>query len=60
MYADKFHSKTTPPKFNTFESYRAHIQQFGQQNVDGFMALEQIFGRPDLSLLSHKYGDKVI
>jgi uncharacterized protein len=33
MYADKFHSKTIPPYFNSFEWYKQDIAAFGQDKV---------------------------
>ncbi len=56
MYADKFHSKTTPPYFNSYEWYRADVAKFGQNKVDKFDALATEFGVPDLVPLSARYG----
>jgi uncharacterized protein len=56
MYADKFHSKTTPPYFNSFEWYKQDIAQFGEDKVRKFEAMAEKFGLPDLDILSEKYG----
>jgi uncharacterized protein len=56
MYADKFHSKTTPPYFNSFEWYKQDIAQFGEDKVRKFVAMAEKFGLPDLEPLSTKYG----
>ncbi|WP_250008078.1 HD domain-containing protein [Actinoplanes sp. M2I2] len=59
MYADKFHSKTSPPRFNTARSYAATVSRFGPGPVARFEALVSRFGRPDLSDLAHRYGHEV-
>ncbi|MFB6708089.1 HD domain-containing protein [Streptomyces sp. NPDC056333] len=52
MYADKFHSKTTPPKFVTADSYATYISRFGDDKVAAFQALRNTFGAPDLAELA--------
>jgi uncharacterized protein len=59
MYADKFHSKTTPPYFNSYEWYREDIKRFGQHKSDMFDSLAIKFGKPDLYLLQQKYGYEI-
>jgi uncharacterized protein len=59
MYADKFHSKTTPPYFNSFQWYKQDIAQFGEAKVRKFEAMAEKFGIPDLALLSDTYGFKI-
>ncbi|WP_225847953.1 HD domain-containing protein [Streptomyces sp. HPF1205] len=49
MYADKFHSKTTPPTFLTADAYAAYVARFGAAKVGAFRALRAVFGEPDLS-----------
>ena len=56
MYADKFHSKSNPPHFNTFNTYRAYVAQFDPENPTKFDALADQFGHPDLAPLAAKYG----
>ena len=56
MYADKFHSKTTPPYFNSYEWYRKDISKFGEDKVIMFEHMADKFGIPDLELLSSKYS----
>lgn len=53
MYADKFHSKS--PQFNSFESYRKRVSQFGPEKVIEFEKLAHEFGLPDLDMLSSQY-----
>jgi len=63
MYADKFHSKSSPPKeppyFCSFDWYRKSVQQFGEDKAEKFERMAQRFGIPDLEQLSKKYGYKI-
>lgn len=59
MYADKFHSKTSPPKFLTAPAYAQHIRRFGADKVEAFNALRKEFGEPDLTSLAARYGHAV-
>lgn len=56
MYADKFHSKTDPPYFNSFERYKRDIARFGADKVKKFEQFAQQFGIPHLEPLVAKYG----
>ncbi|MCA6091371.1 HD domain-containing protein [Streptomyces sp. SCA3-4] len=56
MYADKFHTKATPPAFLSFDAYAAYVGRFGTEKVAAFHALRDRFGEPDLALLSARYG----
>ncbi|MCG0286242.1 HD domain-containing protein [Streptomyces sp. PSAA01] len=56
MYADKFHSKTSPPKFLTADSYATYVRRFGSDKVDAFQLLRARFGDPDLMSLQARYG----
>ncbi|MFI5843279.1 HD domain-containing protein [Catenuloplanes sp. NPDC051500] len=60
MYADKFHSKKTPPVFNTAESFAASILRFGADKPGRFDALRGEFGEPDLTPLALRYRHAVI
>ena len=55
MFADKFHSKTTPPFFNSYEWYRSDVAKFGTDKVAMFEQMAVLFGQPDLRLLRAKY-----
>lgn len=59
MYADKFHSKTTPPKFLTSPSYSRYIARFGQEKVEAFDALRAEFGEPDVATVAARFGHAV-
>jgi uncharacterized protein len=59
MYADKFHSKTTPPVFLTADAYEAGVRRFGEDKAAAFQAMRGRFGEPDLAALSEAYGHRV-
>lgn len=56
MYADKFHSKSDPPCFVSFEAYAQEVSQFGASSLDRFLRFGRELGRPDLSSLVASYG----
>lgn len=59
MYADKFHSKTNPPCFNSFEWYKMRAAKYGDDNVMNFNQLAAEFGVPELEPLAEKYGQRI-
>lgn len=59
MYADKFHSKKTPPVFLTAAAYAANVRRFGEGKVAAFQALRSEFGEPDLAPFVDSYGYRV-
>jgi uncharacterized protein len=60
MYADNFHSKTTPPVFRTASECAARLRRFGEAKVRAFQAMRDTFGEPDLARLSEIYGHSVV
>ena len=60
MYADKFHSKKTPPILLTAPAYAARVRRFGAQKVAAFQAMREAFGEPDLEPFSAAYGHRII
>jgi uncharacterized protein len=56
MYADKFHTKATPPSFLTPDTYAAEVARFGPDKRGAFARLRARFGEPDLAALSAAYG----
>ncbi|WP_435972546.1 HD domain-containing protein [Streptomyces sp. Qhu_M48] len=56
MYADKFHSKSTPPRFLTPDTYAVSVSRFGQDKAAAFGALRAAFGEPELDGLAAAYG----
>ncbi|HEY6494872.1 MAG TPA: HD domain-containing protein [Trebonia sp.] len=60
MYADKFHSKSTPPKLLTARAYAARVRRFGEDKVAAFAALSAAFGEPDLTPFAAAYGHRIV
>ena len=60
MYADKFHSKSLPPAFNSAEHYKELLQNFGQDKIAMFEDFINIFGNPDLEFLAKKYNQNIV
>lgn len=60
MYADKFHTKTTPPKLMTADTYAEKLKQFGEEKVRLFRKFQKQFGTPDLEPLAQKYSSEII
>jgi uncharacterized protein len=59
MYADKFHSKTSPPVFVTAATYLRDVQRFGPDKAAAFAAMVAEYGEPDLAPLSAAYGHAI-
>jgi uncharacterized protein len=55
MYADKFHSKTTPPAFVSAASYLTAVRRFGAGKAARFAAMVREYGEPDLTRLAADY-----
>jgi uncharacterized protein len=49
MYADKLHSKSTPPRLLTDDEYASQVRRFGEDKVAAFEAMCATCGEPDLS-----------
>ena len=60
LYADKFHSKRTPPVFVSGDTYADAVGRWGADKVIAFGALRQRYGDPDLESLSSVAGHGVI
>lgn len=60
MYADKFNSKSLPPKFLTVDAYTARAERFGEQNKRQWLELVDKYGVPDIPALAEKYHQIVI
>ncbi|SCL19263.1 HD domain-containing protein [Micromonospora inyonensis] len=60
MYADKFHSKTTPPTFVSAASYVSSVRRFGEDKAARFASMMGQFGEPDLAPLASVHGHKVV
>ncbi|BEL08349.1 HD domain-containing protein [Actinoplanes sichuanensis] len=59
MFADKFHSKSTPPRFLTAATFAERVGRFGAEKVKRFQTLLDRFGDPDLTDLSLEYGHPI-
>ena len=59
MYADKFHSKTTPPRFVTASSYARLLARFGDDKQARFAELVGHYGEPRLDALAERYGHEL-
>jgi uncharacterized protein len=59
MYADKFHSKSTPPVFVTAPTYADRVRRFGAAHAARFSALVTEYGEPDLEPLVERFGHRV-
>lgn len=60
MYADKFHSKRTPPVFQSPDTFAAGVGRWGADKVTAFAALRAKYGDPQLAGLSESTGYAVI
>ena len=60
MYADKFHSKSVPPKFLQVEAYTARAERFGGENKQRWLNLVAKYGVLDIPALAEKYGMRMI
>jgi uncharacterized protein len=60
MYADKFHSKTTPPVFVTATTYAKSVSVFGAGPAARFSAMVTEYGEPDLTALARRFGHEVV
>ncbi len=59
MYADKFHSKSNPPYFCSYEWFHKSVQQFGADKATKLDALAALFGKPNLDPLSEHFGHEI-
>jgi uncharacterized protein len=51
MYADKFHTKSSPARLITPQDFAASIGRFGEDKVTAFESMRARFGDPDLGAL---------
>ncbi len=59
MYADKFHSKSTPPRFVSAAAYTVAVTRFGADKAAVFSAMVDVYGEPDLTPLVAEYGHRL-
>lgn len=59
-FADKFHSKSEPPTFNSVQWYIEYLgKKFGEHKVNLFNEMLNEFGEPDLKPLMSSYGQGI-
>lgn len=56
MYADKFHSKSSPPRFVTAAEYTVAVRRFGEDKAELFASMVRRYGEPDLAGLTPGHG----
>ena len=57
MFADKFHSKSEPPSFNSARWYENYLsEKFGAAKAQVFQNMIEEFGEPDIGTLSQLYN----
>ena len=56
MVADKYHSKSIPPRFLTAEAYARKAARYGEDNRKAWMDLVRKYGVPDVDSLARHYG----
>jgi uncharacterized protein len=59
MYADKFHSKSAPPRFVSAAAYTVAVTRFGADKAVAFKAMVEEYGEPDLARLAAEYGHRI-
>jgi len=60
MYADKFHSKKSPPVFVSTATFLTSVRRFGADKPARFAEMVQRFGEPDLKPLAVEYGHPIV
>ena len=60
MVADKYHSKSVPPKFVSVDAYTARAARFGEENRRRWLELVERYGRPDIAALAERYHMRMI
>lgn len=60
MVADKYHSKSVPPKFVSVEAYTARAARFGEENRRRWLELVDEYGVPDVPALAEHWHMRMI
>ena len=56
MYADKFHSKSDPPRLVPADEFARHVRRYGDEKVTAFEEMCGRFGVPDLAAVGAAPG----
>lgn len=59
MVADKYNSKSIPPKFLTAEAYAAKAARFGEDNRQEWLRLVAEYGLPDVPALAERFHMRI-
>lgn len=59
MVADKYNSKSIPPRFLTAEAYTRKAARFGEANKRAWQALVVKYGTPDIPALAERFHMKL-
>ncbi|MDF7665799.1 HD domain-containing protein [Bifidobacterium sp. ESL0745] len=59
MVADKYNSKSIPPRFLTAEAYARKARRFGAGNEQQWLDLVKKYGVPDIPALAKQFGMKL-
>ncbi|WP_125982152.1 HD domain-containing protein [Bifidobacterium goeldii] len=60
MVADKYNSKSVPPKFLTVDAYTRRAARYGEENKRRWLELVAQYGVPNIPALAEKYHMRVI
>lgn len=60
MVADKYHSKSVPPKFVSVDAYTARAARFGEENKQRWLELVRAYGTPDVPALAEHWHMRMI
>ena len=60
MVADKYNSKSVPPKFLTAQSYANKAARFGEANRRAWLDLVDKYGEPDIPALAEQFHQRVV
>lgn len=55
MVADKYHSKSVPPRFYTAQAYAKKAARFGEANKQEWLELVRKYGEPDVEAMAEEY-----
>ncbi|WP_314688509.1 HD domain-containing protein [uncultured Bifidobacterium sp.] len=55
MVADKYHSKSVPPRFLTAEAYARKAARFGEDNRGQWLELVAAYGEPDVDDMARRF-----
>ena len=60
MVADKYNSKSIPPKFLTAQAYAKRAERYGEANKQRWLDLVDQYGVPDVPALAARFHMRMI